>query len=82
MSATFRSVAFIKGEALISMWIPKDAALIRGQRLSEVRLLLEEMRYRHFCSLPLTGFTSEGNSFQLAITVPQYVSFPSFYNSS
>ena len=29
----------------ISMWIPKDAALIRGQHLFEARSLLEEIKY-------------------------------------
>ena len=33
------------GEALISMWIPKGAALIRGRLLFEARRLLEEIRY-------------------------------------
>ena len=32
----FRNVALIREETLISMWIPKSAALIRGQRLLEV----------------------------------------------
>ena len=32
-------------EALISMWIPKGAGLIRGWFLFEVRGLLEEIRY-------------------------------------
>ena len=35
----------IRDETLISMWIPKGAALIRGWRLSEARRLLEEMQY-------------------------------------
>ena len=28
-----------------SMWIPKDAALVRQRRLFEVRRVLEEIRY-------------------------------------
>ena len=39
----FLGAVLIRGEALISMWIPKDAALIRGQRLFEARRLLEEI---------------------------------------
>ena len=35
-------------EALISMCIPKEAALIRGWCLFETRRLLEEIRYWHF----------------------------------
>ena len=31
ISATFRVVVLIIGEALISMWISKSAMLIRGQ---------------------------------------------------
>ena len=50
ISAEFRGVALIKWgvyqrEALISKWIPKGAALIRGRRLFETRHLLEEIRY-------------------------------------
>ena len=35
----------IRREALISMWTPKGAALIRGRRLFEDQRLLEEVRY-------------------------------------
>ena len=35
----------LEGTALISMRIPKGAALIRGQRLFEARRLLDEIRY-------------------------------------
>ena len=35
------SAALIRGEALVSMWVPKHAALIRGGRLFEARCLLE-----------------------------------------
>ena len=28
--AAFRGVALIRGEALISMWIPRGVALVRG----------------------------------------------------
>ena len=45
MSAAFKGAALIRGEAPISMWIPKGAALIRGQRLFETWRLLEEIRY-------------------------------------
>ena len=38
------SAAF-RGEALISMWIPKGAVLIRGRHLFEALRLLEEIRY-------------------------------------
>ena len=38
------STAFI-GAALISMWIPKGAVLIRGRRLFEAGRLLEEIQY-------------------------------------
>ena len=38
-------MALIPGEVLISMWIPKSDALIREQRLFEVKCLLEEIRY-------------------------------------
>ena len=37
-------MALIRGEVLISMWIPKGDALIRGRRLFEVKCLLEEIR--------------------------------------
>ena len=40
----FRGVAPIWREALIWMWIPKIAAIIRGRRLFEARQLLEEIR--------------------------------------
>ena len=45
ISATFRGEALIRGKALISMWIPKGVAFIRGRRLLETRHLLEEIRY-------------------------------------
>ena len=35
----------IRGEGLISMWIPKGAGLIGGRRLFEARRLLGEIRY-------------------------------------
>ena len=47
ISAVFRSAALIRRKVLISMWIPKSAVLIRGQRLFEVRCLLEEIRYTY-----------------------------------
>ena len=40
----FRGPALIRGEALISIWTPKGAALIRGRRLFEVGRLLEKIR--------------------------------------
>ena len=43
ISAVFRSVALIRGKAL--MWIPDGAALTRGRCLFEVWRLLEEKRY-------------------------------------
>ena len=45
ISAAFRVAALIREEALISLWITKSAALIRGQRLFEARYLLEEIQY-------------------------------------
>ena len=45
ISATFRGAVFIRGEALISMWAPKRAALIRGRPLFETQRLIEEIRY-------------------------------------
>ena len=47
ISAVFGSAALIRRKVLISMWIPKSAVLIRGQRLFEVRCLLEEIRYTY-----------------------------------
>ena len=43
ISATFRGVGLIRGEALISMWIPRGAAHIRGWHLFETQHLLEEI---------------------------------------
>ena len=40
-----RGAAFIKGEALISMWIPKGVALNSGWPLFEAQHLLEEIWY-------------------------------------
>ena len=37
ISAAFRGAALIRGEALISMWIPKGAALIRGSTVIRFR---------------------------------------------
>ena len=45
ISAAFIGAARSKGEALISMWTRKNAALNRGRRLFEARRLLEEIRY-------------------------------------
>ena len=45
--AAFSGPALLE-EALISMWIPKDAVLIRRRRLFEARRLLEEIRYAIF----------------------------------
>ena len=42
--AAFKGVALIREEALVPMWIPNGAALVRWQRLFETRLLLEEIR--------------------------------------
>ena len=41
----FRGAALTRGEAFISMWIAKGAALIRRTLLSEAQRLLEEIRY-------------------------------------
>ena len=35
----------LRGEALIPMWIPKGAAVFRGQCLFEAQRLLEEIQY-------------------------------------
>ena len=40
----FRGVALIRGEAVISMWIPKGVALIREQDLLEAQHLEEEIQ--------------------------------------
>ena len=45
MIVTFRGVALIRGEVLISIWIPKGDVLVRGQCLFEVKCLLEGIRY-------------------------------------
>ena len=45
ISGAFIGAALIRGEALISMWVLKSAAIIRGRRLFEARHLLEEIRY-------------------------------------
>ena len=39
---SFLGAKLIRGGALISMWIPKAAALIRGQHLFEVLCLLDQ----------------------------------------
>ena len=39
---SFIGATLIRGEALILMWIPQAAALIRGQHLFEVLCLLEQ----------------------------------------
>ena len=44
MVAILINAAFI-GVALISMWIPKSAALIRGRPFFEAQSLLEEIRH-------------------------------------
>ena len=49
----FLGAVLIRGEALISMWIPKDAALIRGQRLFENPCLLEEIQYLFFTAMKI-----------------------------
>ena len=49
-SVAFRGAALIRGEALISMWIPKGAAIITGRRLFKARPSLEEIWYLlHSC---------------------------------
>ena len=53
ISPAFIGAALIGGEALISMWIPKDGALIRGQRLFETPCLLEEIRYLFFTAMKI-----------------------------
>ena len=53
ISPGFLGAALIGGEALISMWIPKDTALIRGQRLFETPCLLEEIRYLFFTAMKI-----------------------------
>ena len=42
---SFIGAALTKGEALISMWIPKSVRLIRGRHLFEARRLLQKIRY-------------------------------------
>ena len=44
ISNAFIGAVLIGGEALISIWIPKGAALIRGWCLFEAQRLLEEIR--------------------------------------
>ena len=53
ISPRFIGAALIGGEPLISMWIPKGAALIRGQRLFEASCLLEEIRYLFFTAMKI-----------------------------
>ena len=53
ISPAFIGAALIAGEALISMWIPKVAALIRGRRLFEAPCLLEEIRYLFFTAMKI-----------------------------
>ena len=44
ISTAFIGAGLVRGEALISMWISKGAAVIRGRRLFETRRLLEGIR--------------------------------------
>ena len=44
ISTTFIGAVLIRGEELISMWIPKGAALTKGWHLFEAWHLLEEIR--------------------------------------
>ena len=44
MAVLIRGDALINEEALISIWAPNRAELIRGRRLFEARSLLEVMR--------------------------------------
>ena len=55
VTVLIRSAALIRGEALISMWAPKRAALIRGWRLFEARRLLEKIWYANLCIEAATG---------------------------
>ena len=43
ISFTFIGEALSRGEALISLWIPKDVMLIGGWHLFEAQRLLEEI---------------------------------------
>ena len=43
ITGAVRIALLIRGETLISMWITKSEALIRGRCLSEARCLLEEI---------------------------------------
>ena len=54
ISSAFRCAALIRGEALISMWIPKGAAFIRGRRLFEARSLLGKIRWSRYQILAQT----------------------------
>ena len=45
ISTTTLNTGLIKGDPLISMWIPKGVLLIRRWRLFEAQCLLEEIRY-------------------------------------
>ena len=51
MSVVFRGAALIRGETLISMWLNKGAAIIRGRRLSKAYLILEEIQYFSFAEM-------------------------------
>ena len=48
ISDAFRGVVPIRREALVSVGIPKGAALIRGRRLFKARRFLKEIRYWTF----------------------------------
>ena len=59
ISPTFIGAALIRGEVLISMWIPKEATLIRGNTVSvfhsyensHYRVYSKETNQLYFCSL-------------------------------
>ena len=49
-------IIFIRGEALISMWIPKGTALIRGRCLFETRRFLKEIWYWFLINVAFLNF--------------------------
>ena len=51
INPAFIGAALIEGEAHISMWIPKVAALIGRRRLFEAPCLLDEIRYLFFTAM-------------------------------
>ena len=53
ISPALIGAALIGGELLISMWIPKGAALIRGRRFFETPCLLQEIRYLFFTAMKI-----------------------------